>query len=373
MHLCVDARSVYRDVRRGIGKNLVDLYSFIADARADWQITMLHRGESAGNPLAGYDNIYPKVIDIKGGWLGLWGNLRLPFELLKSGANLFHAPANIGPFHPCQPMVSTIHDLIPLDPQLITPESEKWGERVRRTARVSKKIITPSVFSKRQIVDFCKVPDDKVVVNYWAPDHKIHRVVDSNILGSIRSKYNLAPDKKYVFGFGAEDSRKNTERVLIAWSQLPQSVRSECQLLLVGIQNKAREKFQQFADHLQLDDSVRLYGFADEEDIAPLLSGASVLVFPSLSEGFGLPILDAFVCGSAVLTSNVTSLPEVAGDAALLVDPTSVGAIADGLRQLLTDESLHRQLVEGGTERVKQFTWDACAQRVISVFEEVAS
>lgn len=373
MIINVDARTVYRCNRRGIGKSLIDLYKEISVQRRNWKVTMLHCGEASEQPFSSFSNIHSRTVHIPGGWHGLWSNVRLPMELIIEKADVLHAPANIGPVWPCKPMVATIHDLIPLDPQFVTTESKKWGERVRRTARVARKIMTPSEFSKQKIIEFSGIPDDKIVVNSWAPDRKYHQVTEPDHLSNVRLKYGLDPDKKYAFGFGAEDPRKNTEKVLIAWSKLPQGLRNESQLLLVGIQEQSRLKFQQLASHLQIADSCRLHGFADEGDIAPLLSGASLLVFPSLSEGFGLPVLDAFACGAAVLTSNVTSLPEIAGDAALLVDPTNVGEITDGVRQLLTNDTLQKELVKKGAERVEQFTWDACAQRAIDVFEEVVN
>jgi glycosyltransferase involved in cell wall biosynthesis len=117
---------------------------------------------------------------------------------------------------------------------------------------------------------------------------------------------------------------------------------------------------------------VLLHGFADEADLPALISGADVLCYPSLSEGFGLPVLDGFACGTAVLTSNVTSLPEVAGDAAVLVDPRDSQAIGRALQQLLSDEALRRGLVARGRERCKRFTWKACVDTVGRVLEEAA-
>lgn len=371
MRLSIDARTTFARHPRGTGKNLVDLYREIAKIRPDWRFVLFHRGRNGQNPFDGCATISDQAIDIKGDRFGLWSNLRLPLAVRAAKADLFHAPANIGPRFPGAPMVATIHDLIPLEPHLITPESAKWGEAVRRTAIKAKRILTPSAYSKGKIIEFCGIPEEKIQVNPWAPDGKCQRVEDASRIAAVKAKYGLKGDCRYVFGFAAEDPRKNTEKVLKAWAQLPQAVRGETQMLLVGLQEQARIRFQKLADDLELGDTCQLWGFADEEDLAPLLSGASVLVFPSLSEGFGLPLLDAFICGAAVLTSNLSSLPEVAGDAALLVDPHQTESIADGLRQLLTDETLRQGLVQRGFSRVELFTWEACARRVVSVFETV--
>lgn len=372
MRLCIDARSTFARHPRGTGKNLVDLYRELAKARPDWRFVLLHRGRNGKNPFAGCPNISDRAIDIKGDRFGLWSNLRLPLAVRAEKADLFHAPANIGPRFPGAPMVATIHDLIPLEPHLITPDSAQWGEAVRRTARKAKRILTPSAYSKQKIVEFCGIPEEKVTVNPWAPDGKCQRVEDGARIAAAQQKYGLRPDVPYAFGFGSDMPRKNTEKVLQAWALLPRQVRAERQLLLVGIREPTLSRFKALADELGLGESCRLHGFADEADLAPLLSGAALLVFPSLSEGFGLPILDAFACGAAVLTSNLSSLPEVAGDAGLLVDPHSVESIAEGLRQLLSDEPLRQTLVERGFERVQAYTWEACARRVLAVFEAAA-
>jgi glycosyltransferase involved in cell wall biosynthesis len=208
-------------------------------------------------------------------------------------------------------------------------------------------------------------------VNYWAPDQKCRRVTDAAELNRLRAKYGIEPDRPYAFGFAAADPRKNTGRILAAWALLSRRVRREHSLLLVGIQDSVMPGFRRQAADLGLDGQCLLHGFADEEDIPGLLSGSALLCYPSMSEGFGLPVLDAFKCGAAVLTSNTTSLPEVAGDAAVLVDSSSVESIARGLESLLTDAGLRKEMVRRGSKRVDEFTWDSCAKRAIEVFEKV--
>ena len=185
----------------------------------------------------------------------------------------------------------------------------------------------------------------------------------------MRSAYGLGASRPYVFGFGGADPRKNTAAVLEAWAMLTGEVRGETVLLLVGIQPPALARFRRQAEGAGSNGDCRLHGFAAEEDIPALLSGATALCYPSLSEGFGLPILDAFACGTPVLTGNTTSLPEVAGDAAVQVDSADARAIARGLADLLTHPARAAELAARGRRRVEQFTWAACAERAAGVFE----
>jgi alpha-1,3-rhamnosyl/mannosyltransferase len=182
----------------------------------------------------------------------------------------------------------------------------------------------------------------------------------------------LAADQPYIFGFGAGDPRKNTARIIDAFATFSAEQRQDHVLLLVGIEEPILTAFRLKAEALNLKGSCFLYGFAAEQHLPALISGASVFCYPSLSEGFGLPILDAFVCETAVLTSNRASLPEVAGDAVTLVDPESSRAIADGLASLVADASLRNDLVARGRRRLNMFTWQACAERVGRIFEVVA-
>jgi glycosyltransferase involved in cell wall biosynthesis len=152
---------------------------------------------------------------------------------------------------------------------------------------------------------------------------------------------------------------------------LSPEIRRDFCLLLVGIQDAVMADFRKAVDEMGIGESCLLHGFAREEDMAGLISNAEVMWYPSLSEGFGLPILDAFTCETAVLTSNTSSMPEVSGDAAVTVNPENYPEMADRLAFLLNDDSIRREYIRRGCERVKLFTWSACARRAAEVFEEV--
>lgn len=369
MNLCVDASTVYHPKRRGTGKNLIDLYRNLAQIRPAWRVVMLHRGIGDDDPFADLPNVENLASDMKGDRWNLWREIRLPLEAARAGADVLHCPANDAPWCPLSPIVMTIHDLVPLDGRK-DPQARRWLARLARSARRARRIITPSEYTRQRLIQTLRIPADKIKVNHWAPDQRCRRVTDPEVLAGVRVKYGLEAERPYVFGFGAADPRKNAEGILRAWAILPAEVRSACQLLLVGIQDRAMAPLADLVRRLEIDDGCVLSGFAAEEDIPALLSGAAVLCYPSLSEGFGLPVLDAFICRAAVLTSSTTSLPEVAGEAAVLVDPRDVAEISEGLRRLLTDEGLREGLVARGAQRVAGFTWRRCAERACDVFED---
>jgi glycosyltransferase involved in cell wall biosynthesis len=371
MRIAIDARTVYHPSRRGTGKNLIDLYRGIAKVRPQWHFLMFHQGYGRDNPFADLPNVEPRHIDIKGDRLDLWLQVRLPLAARMARAQVLHCPDQMGPRHPLVPMVVTIHDVVPLEMTPESPRSKAWGRGVAASARKARHIITPSEYSKRQIIERFGICPSKITVNYWAADKRYQKVTDGEQLQRVRIKYGLGSERPYVFAFGAAEPRKNTSRILQAWARLPASLRAEYGLLVVGIQEPARTAFRKQADDLGLQEGCFLHGFADEDDIPALLSGATALCYPSLSEGFGLPVVDAFACDTPVLTSSTTSLPEVAGDAALLIDPQEIEAIRGGLQRLLSERSLRTELIIRARERLKQFTWENCIDSAARILADV--
>ena len=371
MLIAIDARTIYAVYRRGTGKTLISLYSYVAAMRPEWQFLMLHRGQGLDDPFANLANVENRRIEIKGDRLDLWQQVRLPLAAKMARADFLHCPANTGPRWLPVPIVLTIHDLIPLDPRFATAQSKRWGKNVAAVAKKAQRIIVPSEFSKRQIIETFEIPSNKIIVNHWAANPMCQPVTDVQEQNRVRIKYGLEPDCPYVLGFGGFDRRKNTERIIEAWASMPEHVLKSCSLLIVGIPEPLLTRFRQKAVNAGIERSCSLQGYVSEDDLMILLSGAQCLCYPSLSEGFGLPVLDAFACETAVLTSNVTSLPEIAGDAAMLVDPNETAAIADGLRVILEDRRVRDELVRRGRERLRLFTWEGCAERFCSVLEEL--
>ncbi len=370
MRLAVDARNIYRSNRRGTGKNLIDLYRELAVRRPDWEFLMFYQLEVDDDPFEGFDNVRRIRIDIKGDRFDFWEQIRLPIAVWRWGADVLHCPANTGPMFCPVPIVVTVHDLNWFG-RFASREGIKRRKNLEMAVRKARKIIVPSEYTKSQIVKRFCVSTDNIIVNYWAPDRKCEYVSEADKIIAVKKKYGLQAEERYVFGFGASAKRKNTDRLLESWSLLPADIRKMYKLLLVGIDGRVLSDFENRAEKLGIGNDCLLRGFAAEEDVPVLMSGADVVCYVSLSEGFGLPILDAFVCRSAVVTSNVTSMPEIAGDAAILVNPESSESITAGLKKVLLDRELREELVRKGSERVKMFTWEECAERAERVFEEI--
>ncbi len=371
VRIALDARTIYSKARRGTGKNLLDAYRMMARLRPEWRFVLYHRGFQGADPFAEYANVSNRAIDMPGDRWNLWEHLRLPAAVCRDGVDLLHCPANSCPrFHTTR-VVSTIHDLIPLklsDPAM-NGEAQLFRKRVRRCLARSERVIVVSQSTKQDLISDLGGDPDRIDVIAWAADSVCAPVRDEAELARIRSRYNITG--RYMLAFSGRSRRKNAEGMIRGFARLPAELRCEVRFVFVGVEPiEQRAGLTELIGELGIVESCAVFGFVPEGDIAPLLSGADALAFCSLYEGFGLPILDAFRCETAVLTSNVSSMPEVAGEAAVYCDPGDCRSIAEGMTRLLRDADLRDLLVRRGRERVQQFTWEGTAETICRIFEK---
>lgn len=265
--------------------------------------------------------------------------------------------------------VVTVHDVIPY----VYP-----GTRTRLdwliyhlwlplAARRADAVITDSAVSKSGIVRFLKINPEKVSVIPLAAAPRF-RPLDPQAVQPALARYGV--ERPYILYVGSLDARKNLPRLLQAYARLCVS-RPGWALVIVGAHKWMVAPIAETVQRLALAPHVRFTGFVAEEDLPALYNGADLFVFPSLCEGFGLPVLEAMACGTPVVTSNTSSLPEVAGDAALLVDPTDVAAITEAMERVLSDPVLAADLRARGLARASQFSWERTARETLAVYERV--
>ncbi len=293
----------------------------------------------------------------------LWTHLRLSTEMILHRPDLLFVPAHVLPvIHPRRSVV-TVHDLGYLYFPEAHPPRQRWylDRSTRWHTRTAAHLLADSEATQRDLIEKYHARPDQITVAYPGLDPAIKRVDDPNEIARIKAKYHV--DGDYLLYLGTIQPRKNLQRLIHAFNQLPAA---NHRLLLAG-------KPGWYSDQLlrQANDRVKFIGYVAAADKNALLSGATAFVFPSLYEGFGFPVLEALVCGVPILCSNTSSLPEVAGEAAMLIDPLEVDDIAHGLHDITTNENLRRSLIERGYQQAQKFTWQACADVVLKVFESV--
>lgn len=293
----------------------------------------------------------------------VWEQSVLP---LSAPGALIWNPANTGQLIGPVRQVVTLHDLTMLD----GPDSGSLPRRARyyrwmlpKLLRRASGILTVSEASKAHIGDLFDIAPGKIRVTPLGVDHGRFRPQDEASVRGFLAARGVTPG--YVFTLGSGSRRKNYRRLLEAWAAAQTSVPESVELVVAGDVDAHTKAFDGTALG-DLPPRVRLVGRVPDDELPAWLAGAGLFAFPSLQEGFGLPILEAMACGTACLTSNTSSLPEVAGDAAILVDPTDTAAIAEGLRAVLADPGRRAELERQGLERAAGFTWERTARETLA-------
>jgi len=299
--------------------------------------------------------------------------LTLSAALRRRRVDVLHVQYTAPPFVPC-PVVATIHDLSfeHLPETFYRRSRAQLQLTVRHTARRARQILTLSEFSRRDIIKTYHIDPSRVFVTPAAAPPHFAPVTDATELQRIRSTYRIERD--YVLSLGSIQPRKNLARLIGAYSSL-RRLHPDLklpQLVLAGKRGWLEKDIFRAASESEISQDILFIGYVPEEDLPGLFSGSVCFVYPSYFEGFGLPVVEAMQCGAAVIAGNRTSLPEVVGDAALLVDPFSEVDIAQALVKIIEDPGRRDELRVKGIERARAFNWQTTARLTLQAYERAA-
>lgn len=375
MRIAFDARLV--TYRRGIGNFVFHLIQQYAHLAPEYEFILYVDSERA------YYNIprcpHYRVRHLRHLSYPIWEQVMLPIALHNDRPDILHCPANTGPLWipPGIRLVQTINDVIYLFPNKALSASSTLYHRLGRVyrrfvaprvAQQAKAIITISACSRKDILKYLRVPESKLHVILGAPNSACRVIKERAVLAAVRTKYRL--DAPFVLALGAIDPRKNTARIIEAYALFRRQSPGRFQLALVGLPLAGIVRFQRLAKSLKVADDVVLTSFVPENDLVALYNAAEMLVYPSLYEGFGLPVLEAMACGTPVITSPFSSIAEVAGDAALLTDPNNPDTLAHAMIQTALDNTLRQRLIELGIEQARKFSWKKAAMETLNIYKE---
>jgi len=284
-------------------------------------------------------------------------------------ADVVHYPANVGSVFSLRNMVVTIHDMtFFLHPEWYRYERAQYYRwAVARSVRNAARIIAVSQATANDIVEILKIPSDRIEVVNQGADERFAPATEIEHAAA-RAKYDLP--ERYVLYYGTIEPRKNLERLIQAWSSIADKI--DRHLVIAGRTGWKTQPITDCADRSPHRARIHFPGFIEDDDLPAVIGAADVIALPSLYEGFGNAIQEGMACGVPVLTSNNSSMPEVAGGAAVLVDPLDVESIADGLRRLLGDSALRADCIAQGTVRAKQLSWTKTAEGALRVYRQVA-
>lgn len=300
-----------------------------------------------------------------------WTQIRISWEMLLHPVDVLFIPASALPFYHPKKSVATVHDVAwRMFPGAFTKIMRRYLEWSTRLAvRSAMKIIAVSEATRQDLKKFYNISPDKVAVTHLGLNPNF-RPMNYEECQVVLDKYGLTY-KKYVLFLGTMQPRKNIIRLVDAFQKLKSENHIEEKLAIFGGKGWLWEPILEKITEAGKNGSVKYFNYADEKDLPYLYSGASLLTLPALYEGFGLPPLEAMASGTPVVVSNVSSLPEVVGDAGELIDPNSVDDIARGLLKVLTDLTVREQMIVKGLARSKEFTWEATAKQTLEVFKQL--
>ncbi len=307
-------------------------------------------------------------------WLArLWQRLRLPLpvEWVTGPLDIFYSPDFVlPPTRRGTRTLLTVHDLSFVHyPQHFVPRLVEYLNRsVRQAVARADRVLADSQATRADLLAHFGVPPRKVTVLYSGVDERFQPEPEPGERDRLRARYGVG-ERPYILSVGTLQPRKNFERLIEAWARMPPSCGADVELVIAGQRGWLCEGILERAG--AHGGRVRLLGFVAEPDLPALYRQAAVFAFPSYYEGFGLPVLEALACGVPVVCSNASSLPEVAGEAALLVAPGDTEELSAALTRALEDSSLRQRLIQAGRVQATRFTWEAAARQLLACLEDL--
>ncbi|HHX66269.1 MAG TPA: glycosyltransferase family 4 protein [Chloroflexi bacterium] len=373
MRIGIDYTSAVRQ-SAGIGRYTRGLLRAVAALDRQNRYVLFSAGRDPAN-VAWPDNFRIRSLPVTDRHLAIiWQRLRLPLpvEVVTGPLDLYHSPDFVLPPVLRARTVLTIHDLSFYHyPECSSPPLLRYlMTAVPRSVRRADMVVADSESTRQDVIELLGVPQDRVAVVYAGvePHFTTEPAKDE---ADVPGRYGIRTP--FILAVGTLQPRKNYARLIRALHRLHEGYGLPHQLVIVGGKGWLYEEIEHTIAELGLqEDRVLLAGFVRDEDLPALYRAADVFAYPSLYEGFGIPLLESMACGTPVVTTNVSSMPEVAGEAALLVPPDDIDALADALARTIQDESLRDDLRQKGLRRVREFTWESAAQRLLGIYQHVA-
>jgi glycosyltransferase involved in cell wall biosynthesis len=368
MKIAIDCRPLQnRYATRGIGTVARNLLAHLVQSRCSASLILC--GNSVVQPMRCGEY---RMLRRPAGHDGFWEQAKWPFDLMGMKAGILHSTVSLGllreiglPLACPAKRIATVHDCTPLRMPELAPHTRMKSFRIQKIAvRHSARVIVPSAFVKNDCISLLKVNEHKVIVMPWAVDEAIAKAFDK------RAPSVTGTAAPFVLAMG-EDANKNMATVIKVFERLaakgfPGTLR------IIGTQENQTARVRQLlADLPAIRERILFTGVISPEQVTENYATSSLFLFPSLYEGFGLPVLEAMYCGSPVITSNTSSLPEAGGDAAICRDPLDVDALAEAAERVLHDNDYRKTMVEKGNRHARSRSWNEAAESVVGMYEEL--
>ncbi len=321
-----------------------------------------------------------KIVEISGGSYPWWEQFKLPKIAKAYNCDLLHCTSNTAPYLKKTPLITTLHDIIYMEGslmELLTNKAslyQKFGNLYRRfivskVVKNSSSLITVSNFEKENITRFFKLKNKNIQTVHNGVNPIFTNRIEAEILEKVKENYKLP--ESYMLHIANSDPRKNTKGVLIAFNKFKKQSTNSYQLLMLGCKEADLKMMLKEIGAPNSYQHIVLLGYVSDQDLPVIYYLSKLFLFPSLREGFGIPIIEAMACGVPVITSNTSSMPEVAGDAAHIVNPTNTDEICHGMIKITSDATYRNELIEKGLIQQTKFSWRKMALQVLEQYKQL--
>ncbi len=319
-----------------------------------------------------------KIVLLSGGIYPVWEQFVLPKAVEKENCDILHCTSNTAPLSINIPLVLTLHDIIYMESLSFFTKGaslyQKFGNLYRRiiVPRIVKKtdkIITVSKFEKKRIVEYFGLNNDKLSVVYNGVGRHFVKINEQSKNQLIKNKYKL-PDK-FIFFLGNTDPKKNTLRVLKAYELYLRKSSKKLPLVVSDFNKKILKQSLSKINAENIIDNIYLTGYISNMDLPAVYSQSELFLYPSLRESFGIPIIEAMACGVPVITSNTSSMPEISGEAAVLINPFNVQEITNAMITIEDNLESRNHLIQTGLKQAEKFLWEIMAQKVLNIYQKI--
>ncbi len=377
MKICIDALAA-KSSYHGIGTYVSNILCHLLPKAQENHFLVLGRKDFLSSlPDARHlTNMEKKAVKLPLFLRVAWEYTLLPFGLLKDKVDIFWGVSHFLPPVRVGRYLVTIHDLASFFFPHLYPLF-RWlyhQVSIRNAIQRADYVITPSHSTKRDLIKHFRIPEERVFVVPNGFDETFRYPITDKEREEIKKRYNLP--EMFVFALGVLEPRKNTERILLAFASLLRDKsfpNKEIKLVIGGSLDYGwkNKRIFQLVKELKIEEKVIFTGPIPNEDLPAFYAASFLSLYPSLYEGFGLPVIEAQACGTPVITSKISSLPEVAGEGAILVNPYSVEEIARAMKELFTNQNKREELIEKGLENAKRFSWKKAAEEILEIFERI--
>ena len=381
MKIGIEGQRLFRKKKHGMDMVALELIRYLQEIDHENEYVVFIAPDEDDSVLKETANF--KIVKLDGGSYPVWEQFALPKAAREAGCQILHCTSNTAPVNCKIPLVVTLHDIIYMESSYAkilagsaTPY-QKFGNVYRKMVvpkivKKSQKIITVSHFEKNRIGEFFGMKGDKrLTAVYNGVSEHFKPVTDKAELKRVKEKYHL-PDK-YFFFLGNTDPKKNTKGTLKAFSDFIKRSGSEHKLVMLDYDRTELDKLLEEIGDKGFINRIVLTGYVVNTDLPSIYCQSDVFLYPSLRESFGIPMLEAMACGVPVITSNTSSMPEVAGTAAFIIDPFKPEEITEAILKILGDKALRDDLIKKGFEQAAKFSWRAMAQSVLAIYREIGA